>query len=121
MINKIDTLPDRGRLDGLLRHYPHAIPLSARTGEGLNELAHSVSDALSRSFVDVHVEVGIDNGRLLAYLAAHGEVFSKRYTDSRVIVHCRISPTHLAKINGEAIRVHGDVPVDRDGSMEEVA
>ncbi len=39
----------------------------------------AVSDALSRSFLDVDVEMGVDNGRLLAYLAAHGEMLSKKY------------------------------------------
>ena len=48
---------------------------------------------------------GVDNGRLLAYLAAKGEVLSKHYTDSRVVVHCRIAQHHLGRIGGEAIAV----------------
>ena len=39
--------------------------------------------------------MGVDNGRLLAYLAAHGEILSKKYPDERVIVHCRISAQFL--------------------------
>jgi len=105
VINKIDLLPDRARLEGLLNRYPSAIPISAHTGYGLAHLAAAVSDALSRSFVDVDVELGVDNGRLLAYLAANGEVLSKHYNDSRVIVHCRISQQHLGRINSEAISV----------------
>ena len=35
VINKIDALPDRVRLDGLLSRYPDAVPISARTGFGL--------------------------------------------------------------------------------------
>ena len=79
VINKIDALPDRARLDGLLGRYPDAVPISARSGlrAGPN-LAAAVSEALSRSFLDVDVEMGVENGRLLAYLAAHGEVFSKQ-------------------------------------------
>jgi len=92
-------------VDGMLSRYPSAIAISALTGYGLTHLASAVSDALSRSFVDVDVELGLDNGRLLAYLAAKGEVLSKHYNDSRVIVHCRISKQHLGRINGEAILV----------------
>jgi GTP-binding protein HflX len=98
VINKIDLLPDRARLEGILGRYPTAIPISARTEHGLANLSAAVSDALSRSFVDVNVELGLDNGRLLAYLSANGEVLSKHYTDSRVIVHCRISRHHLARL-----------------------
>jgi GTPase len=109
VINKIDSLTDRLRLDGLLNRYPDAIPISARTGAGLTQLAAAVSDALSRSFVDVDVEFGVDNGRIMAYLAAKGEVLSKHYSDSRVVVHCRIAQHHLGRIGGEAIAVrpHG--------------
>jgi GTP-binding protein HflX len=105
VINKIDALPDKMRLDGLLNRYPDAIPISARSGEGLTQLSAAVSDALSRSFVDVDVEFGIENGRLLAYLAAKGEVLSKHYTDSRVVVHCRIAQHHLSRLGDEAISV----------------
>ena len=52
--------------------------------------------------------MGVDNGRLLAYLAGHGEVLSKHYTDSRVVVHCRIPERamgHLRHID-TSIRPH---------------
>ena len=53
---------------------------------------------------------GVDNGRLLAYLAAHGEVLSQRYQDSRVMVHCRMSREHLGRIHeeGTVIRPHSN-------------
>ncbi|MFH1922867.1 MAG: GTPase HflX, partial [Planctomycetota bacterium] len=64
VINKIDALADRARLDGLLNRYPNAVPISARGGSGLGQLATAVSEALSRSFLDVDVEMGVGNGRL---------------------------------------------------------
>jgi GTP-binding protein HflX len=110
VINKVDALTDRIRLDGLLGRYTDAVPISARTGFGLANLSAAVSDALSRGFLDVDVELSVENGRLLAYLAAHGEIFSKHYRDSRVLVHCRIPQQYLSRIHGDAvaIRAHGD-------------
>ncbi len=105
VINKTDALPDRIRLDGLLNRYPNAVPISARTGFGMANLAAAVSEALSRNFLDVDVELGIDNGRLLAYLAAHGEVLSKHFCDGRVIVHCRIPQGYLSRIHHEVVGV----------------
>ena len=72
---------------------------------GLQELGHAVSDALSRNFLDVDVETGVGNGRLLAYLAAHGEVLSKNFTNSRMTVHCRIPQQLLGAINEEGTEV----------------
>jgi len=105
VVNKIDALPDRVRLEGLLNRYPNAVPISARTGLGLANLASAVSDALSREFLDIDIELGVDNGRLMAYLAANGEVISKQYYDGRVVVHCRIPARHLGRIKQDAISI----------------
>jgi len=106
VLNKIDALPDGIRVEGLRNRYPQAIPISARRGLGLAELAAAVSTALSRTFLDVEVELGVDNGRVLAYLAARGEVLSKTYRDSRVIVHCRMPRQDLHRVqeDGAVVR-----------------
>ncbi len=101
VLNKIDALPGRARLDGLLSRYPSAVAVSARKDQGLKRLAATVSDALSRSFLDLDVETGVENGRLLAFLAAHGEILSKKYREERVSVHCRISSQFLGQIEGD--------------------
>ena len=109
VLNKMDGA-DRGVGIGALRgRYPHAVPISARTGEGLSTLLQMVSDALSRSFVDVDVETTAGNGWLLAYLARHGEVLSQHYVDDRVTIHCRIPEGHASRItlDGATVRPHG--------------
>ncbi len=103
VLNKIDALPDRSRVDGLLNRYPNAIPISARSGQGMANLAAAVSAALSRSFLDIDVEMGVDNGRMLAYLAAYGEVLSKTFHDSRVVVHCRISQHFISRMENDGV------------------
>ncbi|HTQ37967.1 MAG TPA: GTPase HflX [Pirellulales bacterium] len=108
VLNKIDAATDRGQVEMLLSRYPNAVPISARRQIGLDRLAEIVSAALSREFVDIDVETGVENGRLLAYLAAYGEVLSQRYNDSRVVVHCRISQRHLGRLHDDTavIRPH---------------
>lgn len=97
VLNKADST-DLGQMAALRSRYPRALPISARTGLGLAELAAAVSEALSHSFLDVDVETGVDNGRLLAALSAYGEVLSRRYNDSRVVVHCRVPQRALAHL-----------------------
>jgi len=109
VINKIDAAENRGMIDVLLKRHPGAIAVSAKTGEGLKQLASAVSDALSRGFHDVDVEMGVDNGRMMAYLAANGEILSKRYHENRMIIHCRIPAQHRGKIENDksiTIRPH---------------
>ena len=105
MVNKIDRLPSVNALNGLLNRYPNAIPISARDHLGFERLAFAVSDALSRAFCDVDVETGVDNGRLMAYLAAHGEVLSQRFDDTRAMIHCRLPRKYLARIHEAGTQV----------------
>jgi len=109
VLNKIDAIPGPERLQGLSSRYPNAVAVSARRGDGLERLASAVSDALSRTFLDVDVELGVENGRLIAYLAANSEVLSKRFFDTRVLVHCRLPSRHLGRIarEGGTVRPHG--------------
>ena len=129
VLNKIDALHDRTRLDGLYHRYPQAVGISARSGQGMDRLASVVSDMLSRDFLDVDVETEVGNGRLMAYLSANGEVLSKQFSETRVVVHCRIPQRHLNQIrdrhttvrphhtNGHAV---SPVPPISEG-IEEVA
>jgi GTP-binding protein HflX len=113
VLNKVDAI-DRPTLAGLLGRYPRALPISAHSGQGIDALADAVSQALSHGFLDVDVETRVDNGRLLAMLSSHGEVLSKRYTDSRVIVHARIPQRALSHMRGPEteIRPHARPPGD---------
>ncbi|MBP3695664.1 MAG: GTPase HflX [Thermoguttaceae bacterium] len=124
VINKIDAfksmdengeLPTQYNLQALLNRYPNAMGISARTGEGLPELAQAVSDMLSRHFPTVEIEMSITNGKLAAYLANHGEVFSRQYRDDgTVVIRCRIAGSFLGKIRNEEMKmtlIDGELPV----------
>ena len=108
VLNKIDALPDRVTRDRVAERYPHAIAISARSGEGLPELSRAVSDSLGRGFRDVDVETNPGNGRLLAWLGRYGEVLSRRFTDDRVFVHCRVPAALLGRITSDeaVVRPH---------------
>ncbi len=99
VVNKTDQLDTPSRLDGILNRYPNAIPISAHKQEGFDRLALAVSDALSRTFRDVDVETGVENGKLMAFLAANGEVLSKTFNGTRATIHCRIPQKHLGRIS----------------------
>ncbi len=102
-LNKVDVPGAAIGVEGILNRYPNAIPISARSGEGHLQLAAAVSDALSHAFRDVEVETAVSNGRLMAYLAAHGEILSKRFSNDRVTIHCRLPQKHLGRISGTGV------------------
>jgi GTP-binding protein HflX len=94
VLNKIDRLSDRSYLDVLQQHHRRSIAVSAATGQGLDQLRDAVIEALNADFVNAEVEMSAGNGRVLAYLSAHAEVYRQEYADNRVVVRCLI-PKHL--------------------------
>lgn len=119
VLNKIDAA-DRGQVVSIMTRYPNALRASAHTGQGIEELKAAVSQALSHGFLDVDVETGVENGRLLAMLSSHGEVLSKRYVDSRVFIHCRVPQRALGHLRGGdvTIRPHGVARGEATDSMD---
>lgn len=133
VINKIDKVADRTTLHALTQRYPHAIPISARTGEGLDRLKVTVSEALARRFLELEIETGVENGRLPAFLAHHGEIFSHHYgSDGRTVIHCRLPQEYAGllpqlgairlrrRMNGETVpwETEQDVSANRFPEVE---
>jgi GTP-binding protein HflX len=113
VLNKLDAVADPVRREQVLARYPHALPISARSGAGLAALARAVSDHLGRAFRDVDIETDPGNGRLLAWLAAHGEVLSRHFAADRMTIHCRIPATLLGRIDPHDAVIHDRAPSTR--------
>lgn len=98
VLNKIDQVEETSRLDAILTRYPNAVPVSAKAKYNLTRFSEAVSDALSRSFREVEIETDVSNGKLMAWLSAHGEVFDKTFHENRVLIHCRLPEKYLGRI-----------------------
>jgi len=110
VLNKVDRIEDRSRLDVLMSQHRRSIAASAATGQGLDELRDAVIEALSADFVDVEVDMSAANGRVQAYLSAHAEIYRQEYQDNRVLLRCYL-PKHLVyhiQEPGVEIRVVGN-------------
>ena len=96
VLNKTDACESPAQVQAVLNRYPNAVSVSAYTGENMDRLAMAVSDALSRSFLNVDINMSVANGKLMAYVAAHG---------GRVVKTVRRRPrdhslSHAAKVSG---------------------
>ena len=143
ILNKVDRVESERTLNAVMKRYPNAVPISAVAETGFERLATVVSDALSRSFRDVDLEFPVDNGKLLAYLAAKGEILSTQYSEDKVHVHCRIPQKYLGRITDELVEIkphekgaasdsgekepvvlenlHSEITVDQSKSVDDVA
>lgn len=79
VLNKVDLLPDRDALNPLLRHFPDALCVSTRTGEGLEELRYRMEDQLAGRNERVELLLPASRGDLLSSLHRLGQVLSTEY------------------------------------------
>ncbi len=110
VLNKIDRVTDRATLEVLRAHHPTAVAISGLTGEGVDELKDAVIKMLSSHFVPVEVTLDAGNGKVLAYLNAHAEIFRQEYRGAQVLVRCYIAKglLHHVQVPGVEVRFLGD-------------
>jgi GTP-binding protein HflX len=94
VLNKVDRLADPSYLQVLMKHHPKAVAVSAVTRQGLRDLEEAVMAELSADFTDAEIETSAANGKVLAYLGSHAEIYRQQFDDNRVTIRCFL-PRHL--------------------------
>jgi GTP-binding protein HflX len=94
VINKAD-IADPHTIDGLLRRYPGAIVISARTGLGFEELLATIEERLPTTLLDVDVVVPYDRGDLVSRAHRQGEVLLVEHGETGTRLKARV-PQSLA-------------------------
>jgi GTPase len=103
-LNKVDLL-DMEERDRLVVRYPHAVPVSAVTGEGLEALLRAIEVALPRPPVEIHALVPYDREDLVARLHRDAEILSTARTDDGTLVHARVGGRDAAELGPRPQRV----------------
>lgn len=105
VLNKIDCQGAEKYSQAVLARYPHAITISARSGEGMDRLAVAVSNALSESFVTLSIRLEVADGKTMAWLAKVGEILSKQFHDHCVEIHTRLPARHAGKLQRDGHQI----------------
>jgi GTP-binding protein HflX len=97
VLNKVDVLDPLARRR--VEHtYPRALAVSARTGEGLEELKARIAELFSDRFEDVRLLVPYSDGRALAELYDLGApIAERRDTSEGVRVRARLPRAEAAR------------------------
>ncbi|MFF8952645.1 GTPase HflX [Streptomyces sp. NPDC014940] len=89
VINKADAA-DPLVLQRLLRVEKRSIAVSARTGQGIEELLALIDDQLPRPSVEVEALVPYTQGKLVARAHTEGEVISEEHTAEGTLLKARV-------------------------------
>jgi GTP-binding protein HflX len=94
--NKIDKVSDASVLTNLRRHFPDAIFLSVRTGEGTEELLARMGDMVANGSVTLELLIPQHEGALLASLHRQARVLETTYEGDAVRL-VAVLPARLAE------------------------
>lgn len=73
-LNKIDRLDNPSVVSSLRREYPNAIPISAKTGQGIDDLLQAVARMLAEEWITVEANIPYTQGEIVALFHERGVV-----------------------------------------------
>ncbi len=97
VINKADAA-DPLVLQRLLRIERHSIAVSARTGEGIEELLALIDAELPRPRIEIEALVPYTHGQLVARAHAEGEVISEEHVAEGTVLKARVHEVLAAEL-----------------------
>ena len=104
VLNKTD-LADAVTLAALRTGLPGAVAVSARTGEGIEELRARIEQMLPHPQVSIDVVVPYSRGDLVSRVHAEGEIDTVDYVETGTHVVARVGAALAAEIEGAAAGV----------------
>jgi GTP-binding protein HflX len=97
IINKADSA-DPVVLQRLLRMERRAMAVSARSGQGIDELLAVIDDELPRPQVEIEALVPYTEGKLVSRAHADGEVISEEHTPEGTLLRARVHEELAAEL-----------------------
>ena len=112
VINKIDSAAAEA-LIMLHTHYPAAAFVSARTGEGIDQLRVAIESRLPRPEIEIRALIPYERGDLVNKIHQTGEFLSSEHRATGTLVAARVSASLAAELvpyelvsSGSASRAH---------------
>lgn len=111
-MNKIDLLDEQERsaLMNVASRKSLVIPVSALTGQGVENLLQAVEDALSAGRREVELSLPVSDGAALAYLYRNAEVLKRADDDECCRLTVRMDDAELARLQSHYPEVSHENP-----------
>ena len=118
VFNKIDKVEEADELAALRRHFPDAVFVSVKTGQGMEELVERISEFVARGTMTIELRLPAARADLLARMHREGTVHDVEYEGEFTRVIAAISTRSLEIfapfLASPAESVHERVPAALD-------
>jgi GTP-binding protein HflX len=104
VLNKVDRVTSEATVHALRLHFPDAIFLSVRSGNGIDDLLHRMADMLADRIEKVELALPLDRTDLLSLLHRTSNVLSVDYAEENVNVVATVAAKIYARVEPFVIR-----------------
>ena len=94
VFNKLDRLENSGALNRLKEKFPHAVEISALTGDGIPHLLDEIGTQLRPKREFLELKIPHERSEVIARLHKVGQVVERRYNGKTAKFKARIPPHH---------------------------
>jgi len=98
VFNKIDNLQDRELAETYVKRFPGSVAISARMGEGVNNLVHALQEALSSWRLRSRFRIPAKESALLAEIHRVGHILELKYEGNDAVIVAHVPPHLEAKL-----------------------
>lgn len=98
VLNKVDLLDsdEQTRILTAKRRQENQWPVSAKTGQGTDDLLHKIQEILLKDHKTVCLMIPVEDGAMLAHLYRKGQIMERHDTDTHTVIKARLSEKDLS-------------------------
>jgi len=96
-LNKIDLLDDPERARRLIAGFPNAVAISARTGQGIDDLLVAIQDHLFENYIKIKVWLPYSEGNLISLFHELGRIDQIEHRNGGVVISGSVPGRLLAR------------------------
>jgi GTPase len=108
VFNKIDKIKDRSLITDLRDDYPGSVFISAERGIATSTLTDRIQELLERDVIEHTLRINQSEYGTISKLHEIADIISQKYEGNFIVVHFRINPKHLGRLQKLLGRKIGD-------------
>lgn len=116
VLNKIDRLANPAAARSALEHFPQAVAISARTGDGIPDLLGMLRSTLFETFSPILIRLPYQQGQLISLFHEFGQVERLEHGRKGVLIQGRIPGRLIAQFKPWQVKP-GDKELEEDDTM----
>jgi GTP-binding protein HflX len=119
VLNKIDRLTDPRAARSAVERFPQAVAISARTGEGIDDLLGMLRSTLYETFTPILVRLPYQQGQLISLFHEFGQVERLEHGRKGVLIQGRIPGRLVAQFKPWNIKPGEKEKKEEDPNIEQ--